>query len=93
MKKAVDGKGNDLVIVSHAKGHANEIHIGLGQATWKEAEAINDPEKRAVQPAQEHAIFEIVVENYKIRAQQTKLVRYSLRSARTGVSSKGSSKS
>ena len=42
MKMAVDAKRKDFVIVSNVKGHAKEIHIGLGQATWKEAEANNE---------------------------------------------------
>ena len=63
MKMAVDAKGDDFVIVSHVKGHAKEIHIGLGQATWKEAEANNEADKRVVKAAQEHAIPEMVIEN------------------------------
>ena len=38
-KMAMAAKGNDFVIVSHVKGDAKEIRIGLGQATWKETEA------------------------------------------------------
>ena len=72
---AVDAKGKDFVIFLHAKGHAKEIHIGLGQATWKEAEANNEADKRAVKATQEHAIPEMVVENYKIKAQHTKIMR------------------
>ena len=56
MKKAVDAEGKDSVIVSHVKGHSNEIHIGIGQATWKEAETNNEVDKRAVQVAQKHTI-------------------------------------
>ena len=73
-KQAVDAKGDDFVIVSHVKGHANKIHIGLGQATWKEAEANNEAGK-AVRAAQEHVIPEEIVENYKIKAQQTKIMQ------------------
>ena len=75
MKMAVDAKGNDLVIVSHVNGRAKEIHIGLGHATWKEAEANNEADKRAAKTAQERAIPEMVVENYKIKAQQTKIMQ------------------
>ena len=72
---AVDATGQDFVIVSHAKGHAKAIHIGLGQATWKEAEANNEADKGVVKAAQEHAIPEMVVENYKVKAQQTKITQ------------------
>ena len=75
MKKTVDAKGDVYVIVSHVKGHATEIHIGLGQATWKEAVASNEAYKRAVHAAQERAIPETVIGNYKIRAQQTKVTQ------------------
>ena len=37
VKHAMDATGDDFVIVSHVKGHANETHIALGLATWKEA--------------------------------------------------------
>ena len=50
----------------------------MGLATWKEAEANDEADKIAVQAAQEHAISEIVVENYKIRAQQMKLMQLML---------------
>ena len=53
MKQAVDAKGNDFVIVSHVKGNAHEVHIGLGQATWKEAEANKEADKRPVQAMQQ----------------------------------------
>ena len=72
---AMDAKGNDFVIVSHVKGHANETHIALGQATWKEAEANNQADIRAVKGAKEHAISEIVVENYRIKEQQTQIMQ------------------
>ena len=75
MKTAVDKKGDDFVFVSHVKGHAKEIHIGLGQATWKEAEANNEADKRVVKAAREHAIPEMVIENYTIKAQQTKITQ------------------
>ena len=75
MKMAVDDKRTDFVVVSHVKGHAKEIHIGFGQATWKEVEANNDADKRAVKAAREHAIPEMVMENYKIKAQQTKIMQ------------------
>ena len=75
MKKAVDAKDDDFVIESHVTIHANEIHIGLGQATWKEAEANNEADNRAVQVAQDHVLPETVVEKYKIRAQQTKIIQ------------------
>ena len=71
----MDAKGDDFVIVSRVIGHAKEIHIGLGQATWKEAEANNEADKRVVKAAQEHAFPEIVIENYKIKAQQTKIMQ------------------
>ena len=45
---AVDARGEDFVIVSHVKGPANEMHIGLGQATWNEAEVSNEADKRIV---------------------------------------------
>ena len=48
VKSAMDAKGDDSVIVSHVKGHANETHIALGLATWKEAEANKQADKRAV---------------------------------------------
>ena len=67
LKIAMDAKGNDFVIVSHVKGHANETHIALGQATGKEAEANNQADIRAVQGTKEHAISEMVAENYKIK--------------------------
>ena len=42
MKMAMYAKGHDFVIICPVKGHAKEIHIGLGQARWKEAEANNE---------------------------------------------------
>ena len=39
-------KGDDFVIVSHVKVHANETHIALGLATWKEAEANKPPSSK-----------------------------------------------
>ena len=36
VKLAMDATGDDLVIVSHVKGHANYTHIAIGLATWKE---------------------------------------------------------
>ena len=72
---AMDAKGNDFVIVSHVKGHANETHIALGQAIWKEAEANNQADIRAIKGAKEHAISEIIMENYKIKEQQTKIMQ------------------
>ena len=35
VKSAMDAKGDNFVIISHVKGHANETHIALGLATWK----------------------------------------------------------
>ena len=63
----MDAKGTDFVIVSHVKGHANQTHIALGKGTWKEAEANNQADIRAVKGAKKHAISEIVIENYKIK--------------------------
>ena len=51
VKMAMDAKGDDFVIVSHVKGHANETHIALGQAIWREAEATNQADIRAVKGA------------------------------------------
>ena len=75
VKMAMDAKGDDFVIVSHVKGHANEPHIALGQATWKEAEANNQADIRAAKGAKEHAISEMVTENYKINGQQPKIMQ------------------
>ena len=72
---AMDAKGDDFVIVSHVKGHANETHIAIGQPTLREAEANNQADIRAVKGAQEHAISEIVQENYKIKGQQPKITQ------------------
>ena len=72
---AMDAKGNDFVIVSHVKGHADETHIALGQATLQEAEANDQADIRAVKGAKEHAISEIVIENYKIKGQQAKIMQ------------------
>ena len=58
----MDAKEDDFVIVSHVKVHANETHIALGQATWREAEANNQADIRAVKGAKEHAIPELVAE-------------------------------
>ena len=74
-KSAMDAKGDDFAIVSHLKGHANETHIALGLPTWKKAEANKQADKRAVKAAQEHAIPEIIVENYKIKEQHTKVIQ------------------
>ena len=56
VKMAMDAQGDDFVIVSHVKGLANETHIALGQATWREAEANNQADIRAVKGAKEQAI-------------------------------------
>ena len=71
----MDAKGYEFVIVSHAKGHANETHIALGLATRKKAEANKQADIRVVKAAQEHAIREIIMENYKIKEQQTKVIQ------------------
>ena len=71
----MDAKGDDFVIVSLVKGHANETHIALGQATWREAEANHHAEIRAVKGPKEHAIPELVAENYKIKGQQAKIMQ------------------
>ena len=63
IKMAMDAQGNDFVIVSHVKGHADETHIALGHATWQEADANDQADIRAVKGAKEHAISEIVIEN------------------------------
>ena len=57
------------------KGHAKEIHVVLGQATCKEAEANNEADKRLAKAIREHAIPEMVMENHKIKAQQTKIIQ------------------
>ena len=75
VKMAMDAKGDDFVIVSHVKGHANETHIALGQATWREAEANNQADIRAVKGANEHAISEMVAGNYKIKGQQATIMQ------------------
>ena len=75
IKLAMDAKGDDFVIVSHVNGHANETHIALGLATWKEAEANKQADKRIAKAAQEHAILEIIMEIYKIKEQQTKVIQ------------------
>ena len=50
----------------------------MGLATWKEVEVNQEADKRAVQAAHGHAILEIGVENYKVKAQQTKLMQLTL---------------
>ena len=66
VKIAMDAKGDDFVIVSHVKEHANETHIALGQATWREAEANNQADIRAVKGVKEDEEFH---ENYNPWAQ------------------------
>ena len=53
VKRAMDAKGYEFVIVSHVKGHANETHIALGLAMWKEAEANKPADIRVVKASQE----------------------------------------
>ena len=63
MKTAVDAKGQNFVMVSYVKGHAKEIYIAMGLASWKEAEAKQEADKQAVKGDKEHEIPELVVEN------------------------------